>query len=83
MLPLVEKKGPTLTNVTIYRMPCKDLQYCSCKNDMKCFARFVQFKELEKHAWKNATFNKSNTPPWVFFKFFELYKWYQIAQLIT
>ena len=26
---------------------------------------------------------KSNTPPWVFFTFFKLYKWYQIAQSIT
>ena len=28
-------------------------------------------------------FTKINTPPWVFFTFFELYKWYQIAQCIT
>ena len=28
-------------------------------------------------------FTKSNTPPWVFFTFFKLYKWYQIAQSIT
>ena len=26
---------------------------------------------------------KSNIPPWVFFTFFKLYKWYQIAQNIT
>ena len=26
---------------------------------------------------------KSNTPPWVFFTLFKLYKWYQIAQLTT
>ena len=25
-------------------------------------------------------FTKINTPPWVFFTFFKLYKWYQIAQ---
>ena len=25
-------------------------------------------------------FTNSNTPPWVFFTFFKLYKWYQIAQ---
>ena len=25
----------------------------------------------------------SNTHPWVFFTFFKLYKWYQIAQNIT
>ena len=28
-------------------------------------------------------FTKSNTPQWVFFTFFKLYKWYQIAQNIT
>ena len=28
-------------------------------------------------------FTKSNTPPWVYFTFFKLYKWYQIAQRIT
>ena len=28
-------------------------------------------------------FTKSNIPPWVFFTFFKLYKWYQIAQSIT
>ena len=26
---------------------------------------------------------KSNNPPWVFFKFLKLYKWYQFAQRIT
>ena len=28
-------------------------------------------------------FTKCNTPPWMFSKFFKLYKWYQIAQRIT
>ena len=28
-------------------------------------------------------FTRINTPPWVFFTFFKLYKWYQIAQGIT
>ena len=27
-------------------------------------------------------FIKSNTPPWVFFTFLKLYKWYQIPQSI-
>ena len=27
--------------------------------------------------------NKSSTPPWVFFAFLKLYKWYQIALNIT
>ena len=28
-------------------------------------------------------FTKINTPPWVFFTCFKLYKWYQIAQRTT
>ena len=50
---------------------------------------FVQLKKKrEKHPWRNVTFskveacnfNKSNTPPWMFSRFFKFYKWYQIAQ---
>ena len=44
---------------------------------------FVQFKKHEKHPWRSVNFCKINTPPWVFFTFFKLYKWYQIAQRIT
>ena len=48
---------------------------------------FVQFNKLEKRPWWNVTFachfTKSNTPPWVFFMFFKLKKWYQIAKRIT
>ena len=40
---------------------------------------FVQFKKLEKHPSRSVTFSKV----WVFSTFFELYKWYQIAQNIT
>ena len=32
---------------------------------------------------KACNFTESNTPPWVFFMFFKLCKWYQIAQRIT
>ena len=48
---------------------------------------FVQFQKREKHHGgvlilvKLQDF-KSNTPPWVFFMFFKLYKWYQLAQRI-
>ena len=31
---------------------------------------------------ESCSFTRSNTPPWVFFTFFKLYKWYQIAQSI-
>ena len=54
---------------------------------------FVQFKKREKHPWRSVTFSKvaglacnftkSNTPPWVFFTFLKLCKWYQIAENIT
>ena len=36
--------------------------------------------KLHAKAWN---FTKGNTPPWVFFTFFKLKKWYQIAQNIT
>ena len=32
---------------------------------------------------KACNFTKINTPIWVFFTFFKLYKWYQIVQRIT
>ena len=38
---------------------------------------------LVKLETEACNFAKSNTPPWVFFMFFELYKWYQITQNIT
>ena len=33
--------------------------------------------------YQACNFTKINTPPWVFFTFFKLYKWYQIAQRTT
>ena len=56
---------------------------------LRKFGPFVQFKKREKHQCRSvnfskvAGFTKINTPPWVFFTFFKLYKWYQIAQRIT
>ena len=54
---------------------------------------FVQFKKREKHLWRSVNFSKVaglacnftkiNTPPWVFFTFFKLYKWYLSVQSIT
>ena len=39
---------------------------------------------MEESYFKVAGFNlKSNIPPWAFFTFFKLYKWYQIAQNIN
>ena len=51
---------------------------------MWCFARFIKH---EKHPWRSVTFKVAglnfDTPPWAFFTFFKLHKWYQIAQHIT
>ena len=39
---------------------------------------------LLSHFWLLAcNFTKSNTPPWMFFTFFKLCKWFQITQRIT
>ena len=38
---------------------------------------------MEECHFLACNFTKSNTPPWVFFAFLKLYKWYQIAQIIT
>ena len=45
----------------------------------------VQFKKSEKTPMEECYFyvTKSNTPPWAFFMFLKLYKWYQIAQSIA
>ena len=44
----------------------------------------VQFEKHEKHPWRSVTFSivAGFYPPWVFFTFFKLQKWYQIAQSI-
>ena len=56
-------------------------------NVLHNFVPFVQIKKREKHPWRSlllaCNFTKSNTPPWVFFTFFKLYRWYKIAQRIT
>ena len=48
---------------------------------------FVQYKKREKHPWRSVNFKPATllklTPPWVFFTFFKLYKWYQIVQRTT
>ena len=38
---------------------------------------------LVKFQASACNFTKINIPPWVFFAFFKLHKWYQIAQRIT
>ena len=49
---------------------------CDALRDM---VPLVKFKKREKHSWRSVTFSKSagisNTPSWVLFMFFKLYKW--------
>ena len=64
----------------LWKSGAESRHMCGALRDLLAFA---QFKKHEKHPWRSVTFTKSNTPPWVFFMFFKLYKWYQIAQNIT
>ena len=56
-------------------------------NDIKYLFFFeilaAYYGDYEQHICEACNFTKSNTPPWMFFTFFKLYKWYQIAQRIT
>ena len=61
-----------------HRFICSTFTTCGALRDL---VPFVQFQKREKHPWRSVT--KSNTPPWVFFTFFKLYEWYQIAQSTT
>ena len=59
---------------------------------MKRFVRFTTICTIKKThkslllvkmQAKACNFTRSNTPPWAFFVFSKLYKWYQLAQNIT
>ena len=50
---------------------------CNLKNVKNTDVGVLILVKLQAEA---CNFTKINTPPWVFFKFFILYKWYQIAQ---
>ena len=52
----------------------------SLKNVKKKHEGVLTLVKLQASA---CNFTKINIPPWVFFTFFKLYKWYQIAQHIT
>ena len=54
---------------------------CDTLHDLVRFVQFVQ--KREKHPRRSVNlqaeacnFTKINTPPWVFFTFFKLHKWY-------
>ena len=61
------------------------MNICDALHDL---VPFIQFEKRENaHGGVlllvSCNFTKSNTPPLAFSTFFELYKWYQIAQRIT
>ena len=63
---------------------------CDTLRDLVAFVKLKNVKNthegvllLVKLQAKACNFTKSNTPPWVFFTFFKLYKCYQIAQRTT
>ena len=46
-------------------------------------AKNVMFCAIWFNLYNLTNVNKSNTPPWVFFAFFKLHKWYHIAQNVS
>ena len=53
---------------------------CNLKNVKNTHGGMLLLVKLQASV---CNFTKSNTPPWVFFTFFKLYKRYQFAQNIT
>ena len=69
--------------MTCFNRPAFKGKYSIC-GALRDLVSFAQFKKREKHPWTSVNFStKIKIPPWVFFTFFKLYKWYQIAQRIT
>ena len=68
----VNNKNTTLNMLNVFKV-----------NHMWRFASFGT--KYEKHSWRSVTFsNVTGFPPlWVFFMFFKLCKWYQIAQRVS
>ena len=57
---------------------------CDALHDLVPFSTtFSKVAGLWKISMKECYFAKINTPPWVFFMFLKLHKYYQIAQSIT
>ena len=48
-----------------------------------CSIVFTAFAVYMMRWLKPGNFTKINTPPWVFFTFCKLYKWYRMAQSVT
>ena len=56
------------------------IPFVQSKNVKNTHGGVILLIKLQASAYN---FTKSNTPPWVFFTFFKLYKWYQIAQSVA
>ena len=70
----------------IFILPILSLQMPHTVYHVNCFrCATLLHNTLQPHTakLKPCNFTKSNTTPWVFFTFFKLYKWHQIAQNIT
>ena len=74
-------KALTHRLLTIYMMLCAIWYHSyNLKNVKNTHGRVLLLVKLQAEA---CNLSKSNTPPWVNFTFFKLYKWYQIAERIT
>ena len=53
---------------------------CNFKNVKNTHGGVLHLVKLQAEA---SNFTNSDTPPWMFFTFSKLYKWYQIAQSVS
>ena len=58
------------------------MQICGALRNLVPFVQFKKVKNTHRGA-EACNITKRNTPPWVFFTFFNLCKWYQISLSIT
>ena len=71
-----------INNKSIFKFNCNIFSNASINCDALCnLVPFIQIEKRKKHPIA-CNFTKGNTPPWMFFTFFKLYEWYQIAQRI-
>ena len=87
-------KSSVLSVLTMFHHQIHHWIWHHIQHHMWCFVRFgyqmYNLKNVQnihgevlilvKLQVSACNFAKINTPPWVFFTFFKLYKWYQIAQ---
>ena len=79
-----------LSKISMYLIIMNIIYHCDILRD---YVPLIQFKNVKTHMkecylqesfqLQACNFTKSNTPPLIFFTFFKLYKWHQIAQHIT